>query len=151
MHSGPGPTAEGPANHFFAPARATCFSQSAFQQQRRFSNVLFGSSRQFIDTVQVIEPANSAGIRPVEPYQLNPGRYHPVCMTIHRRMNQYIPRRGVYAAAVTRFLEAARQNHRRIRAQVAMPRQAEAAGQGFDSRCDAAKVRVVDRRRHVQS
>lgn len=127
------------------------FSQSAFQQQRRFSNVLFGSSRQFIDVVQVIEPANSAGIRPVEPYQFNPGRYHPIRMTIHRRMNQYIARRGVYAATVARFLEAAGQDDRRISAQVAMPRQAEAAWQGFDSRCDAAKVRIVDRRRHGQS
>jgi hypothetical protein len=99
----------------------------------------------------MIEPADSTRIWPVEPYQLNPGRYHPVRMTIHRGMNQHISCRGLYAAAVTRFLEAAGQNHRRIRAQVAMPRQAEAAWQGFDSRCDAAEVRVVDRRRHVQS
>ena len=76
----------------------------------------------------MIEAAKSAGIRPVQPDQRNPCGDHPIRMAVQRRMNQHIAGPGECTPNVARFLEAARQHYRRIGAQMAMPRQAEAAG-----------------------
>jgi hypothetical protein len=60
-------------------------------------------------------------------------------MAIYSRVDEHIARCGAYPPVVSRFLKAARQHNRRIRAQMAMPRQAEAAGQRIDSRRDVAE------------
>jgi hypothetical protein len=72
-------------------------------------------------------------------------------MTIQSRVDEYVARRVAYPPVISRFLKSTRQHNRRISAQMAMPRQAEAAGQRIDSRPYATKARVVDCWRHVQS
>jgi hypothetical protein len=79
-------------------------------------------------SVQTTEPANSTGIRPVQPDQLNACGNHPVGMAVQCRMYQDITGGGVYATDVARFLEAAGQDYGRIGAQMPVSGQAEAAG-----------------------
>jgi hypothetical protein len=65
-------------------------------------------------------------------------------------MDQDIAWCGTYAPNVARFLKAAYQNDRGIRAQMAVPGQAEAGAQGFYSWGDASKVGAIDQNRHVR-
>src|ERR1700728_333304 len=95
--------------------------------------------------------ANSAGVRPIQPYQLDPRRNHDIRVAVQRRMNQYVALSCAYATNVSRFLKGACQHYGRIRAQMTVPGQTETARQRLYSRGDAAEVRVVDGLRHVQS
>lgn len=112
-------------------------------------DILFGNSRDFVDSLQTIQAADATIVGPIKPDQLHSRRHHPISVAIKRWVDQHIARSRLDAAVVSRFLEAASQHNACVGVQVPMPGQVEAARQGFYSRRDMPKPRIVDRERHV--
>jgi hypothetical protein len=77
-------------------------------------------------------------------------------VTIQRRVNEDIPGRGDDAADVPRLFQMAREDDRRIGAEMAMPRQAEACAEALHTRRYLPKrepvyqVGLLDFRRKAQ-
>jgi hypothetical protein len=115
----------------------------------RFTEILFGSSRNLVDLVQVIEPTDTRFIGPVKPDQLDTRRDHLISMAVQGGVDQHIASSCLYAPVVSGFLEAACQYNGRIGVKMPMPRQAKAARQRLQTWRDAPKTRVVDRHRHL--
>jgi hypothetical protein len=114
-----------------------------------FIEILFSNTRNPVDVVQVIEPTNAGLVGPVKPDQLYSRIHHLIAMAVKSRVDQYISRRGLYAAVVPRLFKAACHHNCRVAVKMTMPRQAEAAGQSLDSRRNVPKPRVVDGWRHA--
>jgi len=95
----------------------------------RFTEILFGSSCNLVDLVQVIEPTDTGFIGPVKPDQLDTCRDHLISMAVQGGVDQYIASSCLYPPVISGFLEAACQDNGRIGVKVPVPRQAEAARQ----------------------
>lgn len=115
----------------------------------RFMEVLFGSSRNLVDLVQMIEPTNASFLGPLKPDQLDTGRDHLISMAVQGGVDQHVARSCLNTPVVSGFLKAACQHNCRIGVKMLMPRQAETAGQRLYTRGNASKSRVVGRWRHV--
>lgn len=115
----------------------------------RFTEILFGSARNLVDLVQVIEPPDTRFIEPVKPDQLDTGRDHLISMAVQGGVDQHIASSCLYASVISGLLEAACQYNSRVGVKMPMPRQAEATRQGLQTRRDAPKTRIVDRYRHI--
>ena len=126
---------------FSTGGRREVSSNRELEQKGGLRDVLFSKMRQFVEFLQMIEPGGSVGIRPLQPDQLDAGGDHLIRVAIHRGMDQQITGGRADTARVAGFLKAAAQDDRRIGAQMAMPRQAEAARQGLYSGNDAAEVK----------
>ena len=109
--------------------------------------ILLGNSRDFVDFIQMIQAPDATLVRPIQPDQLYSRGHHPIAMAIKSWVDQHIADSCLYATVVSRFLEAASQHNACIGVQVPMPGQVEAARQGFYSRRDVPKPRVVHRER----
>src|SRR5215468_9930297 len=102
-----------------------------------FTEILFGSSRNLVDLVQMIEPTNASFIGPLKPDQLDAGRDHLISMTVQGGMDQHVACSCLNAPVVSGFLKAACQYNCRVGVKMLMPRQAETARQRLYTRGNA--------------
>src|SRR5262249_8994440 len=111
----------------------------------RFTEILFGSSRNLVDLVQMIEPTNTSFLGPLKPDQLDAGRNHLIFVAVQSGVDQHVASSCLDTPVVSGFFKAACQYNCRIGVKMLMPRQAETARQCFDTRGNASKPRVVGR------
>ena len=119
------------------------------EQPGRLGDISFSSAGNLIDAVQMKEPADFVGIRPVKSEELDSRRDHLIAMAVQHRMDQHIAGCCGYPAGVSGLLEAAGQHNRRVGMQVAMPRQAEALRHNFYARAYVTKMRNLNCWPHV--
>ena len=111
----------------------------------RFIEIFFGSSRNLVDLVQMIEPPNASFIGPLKPDQLDARRDHLISMAVQGGVDQHVASSCLNAPVVSGFLEAACEYNGRIGVKMPMPRQAEAARQRLYAWGNASKPGAVSR------
>jgi hypothetical protein len=111
----------------------------------RFLEIFFGSSRNLIDFIQMIEPTNTRFVGPLKPDQFDSRRDHLISMAVQGGVDQDVASSCLNAPVVSGFVEVACQHHCGIGVKVAMPGQAETARQRLYPWCNAPKPRVVGR------